>query len=331
MTTHGTVDGTVEKGPEAGPVTQTPAPAAADAGAGPAAASPAAVRQRRPAAPAGARLGHWLGKGAVQAFLAVVALVWLTPAFGLFLSSLRSEEANATSGWWTALTEPGQLSLDNYTALLEDSGISEAFWNTVLISVPTTVAVVVIAALAGYAFAWLEFPGRDWIFLLVVGMLVVPVQVGLLPVAKMFGAVGLFGTIPGVVLFHIAYGLPFAIFLLRNYFAEIPREMLEAARMDGGGEWRIFVQLVLPVGRPAVASLAIFQFLWVWNDMLVALIFADSDSQPLTVALQSEMRQFGSNIEILAPGAFLSLVVPLVVFFAFQKHFVQGVMAGSVK
>ncbi|QGZ52688.1 ABC transporter permease subunit [Streptomyces sp. QHH-9511] len=272
-----------------------------------------------------------MGNGLVQAFLAVVGLVWITPVAGLLLSSLRSADDSASSGWWTALNAPGQLSLDNYTALLANAGITRAFWNTVLISVPTTVLVVGIAALAGYAFAWLEFPGRDWIFLAVVALLVVPVQVGLLPVAKLFGQLGLFGTIPGVVLFHVAYGLPFAVFLLRNYFADIPREMLEAARMDGGGEWRIFTRLVLPVGRPAIASLAIFQFLWVWNDMLVALLFADSSSQPLTVELQSQVRQFGSNIDVLAPGAFLSLIVPVVVFFAFQRHFVQGVMAGSVK
>lgn len=272
-----------------------------------------------------------LSSGVVQAALIVVGLIWITPLAGLFLSSLRSERDNAGSGWWTALTGPRQLSLDNYTALLADTGITQAFWNTVLISVPATTLVVVLAALAAYAFAWLEFPGRDSLFLVVVALLVVPVQVGLLPVAKLFGQLGLFGTIPGVVLFHVAYGLPFAIFLLRNYFAEIPREMLEAARMDGGSEWRIFAQLILPVGRPALASLAIFQFLWVWNDMLVALLFADSASQPLTVALQSQIRQFGSNIDVLAPGAFLSLVVPVAVFFAFQRHFVQGVMAGSVK
>ncbi|MEU7279984.1 carbohydrate ABC transporter permease [Streptomyces sp. NPDC045431] len=279
----------------------------------------------------GGRLRRWLGNSLVQAFLALVGLIWITPVAGLLLSSLRSARDSASSGWWTALAEPGQLSLANYATLLDNAGITRAFWNTVLISVPTTVLVVVVAALAGYAFAWLEFPGRDWIFLLVVALLVVPVQVGLLPVAKLFGQLGLFGTIPGVVLFHVAYGLPFAIFLLRNYFADIPREMLEAARMDGGGEWRIFTRLVLPVGRPALASLAIFQFLWVWNDMLVALLFADSSSQPLTVELQSQVRQFGSNIDVLAPGAFLSLVVPVVVFFAFQRHFVQGVMAGSVK
>ncbi|GGQ98635.1 carbohydrate ABC transporter permease [Streptomyces flaveolus] len=272
-----------------------------------------------------------MGKGLVQGFLVLVGLVWLTPLAGLFLSSLRSSQDSAKGGWWTAISSPGQLSFDNYSALLENSGMTQALWNTVLISVPTTVLVVVVAALAGYAFAWLEFPGRDAVFLVVVALLVVPVQIGLLPVAKLFGRLGLFGTIPGVILFHVAYGLPFAVFLLRNYFAELPKEMLEAARMDGGGEWRIFAQLVLPVGKPAIASLAIFQFLWVWNDMLVALLFANSSSQPLTVALQSQIRQFGSNIDVLAPGAFLSLVVPLVVFFAFQRHFVQGVMAGSVK
>ncbi|MBT2491020.1 carbohydrate ABC transporter permease [Streptomyces sp. ISL-96] len=283
--------------------------------------------RRRPAG----RLRGWLGNGVVQAFLVVVSLVWVTPLAGLFLSSMRTTQDNSASGWWTVLTSPGQLSFDNYSTLLGNAGITHAFWNTVLISVPTTTLVVVIAALAGYAFAWLEFPGRDWLFLLVVALLVVPVQVGLLPVAKLFGQLGLFGTIPGVVLFHVAYGLPFAIFLLRNYFAEIPREMLEAARMDGGSEWRIFTRLVLPVGRPAIASLAIFQFLWVWNDMLVALLFADSSAQPLTVELQSQIRQFGSNMDVLAPGAFLSLIVPVAVFFAFQRHFVQGVMAGSVK
>jgi alpha-glucoside transport system permease protein len=276
-------------------------------------------------------LRRGLGNGLVQAFLVVVGLVWVTPLAGLFLSSMRSAQDTAEGGWWTVLTSPGQLSFDNYSALLGNAGMTRAFWNTVLISVPATVLVVVIAALAGYAFAWLEFPFRDTIFLVVVALLVVPVQIGLLPVAKLFGALGLFGTIPGVVLFHVSYGLPFAIFLLRNYFAEMPKEMLEAARMDGGSEWRIFTRLVLPVGRPAIASLAIFQFLWVWNDMLVALLFADSSSQPLTVELQSQIRQFGSNIDVLAPGAFLSLIVPVAVFFAFQRHFVQGVMAGSVK
>jgi alpha-glucoside transport system permease protein len=167
--------------------------------------------------------------------------------------------------------------------------------------------------------------------MVVVGLLVVPVQVALVPVSELFGVVGIFETTLGVVLFHVAFGLPFAIFLLRNFFAEIPRELLEAARLDGAGEIRLFTRVVMPLGAPAIASLGIFQFLWVWNDMLVALIFADSDSAPITVALQRQVRQFGNNIDVLAPGAFVSMIIPLAVFFAFQRQFVSGVMAGAVK
>ncbi len=277
------------------------------------------------------RVVNRLGGGLVQIFLALVAVFWLIPTFGLLIASLRPEAANSESGWWTVFTEPAQLTLENYADLLRNDSIIQAFFNTILITVPATLLIVIVAALAAYAFAWIEFPGRDWLFLTVVALLVVPIQVGLIPVAKLFGALGIFGTIPGVVLFHVAYGLPFAIFLLRNYFAEIPRDLLEAARMDGGTELTIFRKVVMPLGLPAIASLTIFQFLWVWNDMLVALVFAGRGSQPLTVALQQEVRQFGANFDVLAPGAFISLVVPLIVFFAFQRYFVQGVMAGSVK
>ncbi|MER6399543.1 carbohydrate ABC transporter permease [Kitasatospora sp. NPDC001603] len=289
-----------------------------------------ATPTRRPS-PA-ARLARFTRGGLVQAVLLLCAALWLTPTFGLLVTSLRPKEDSSASGWWTVLNSPARLTLDNYTALL--SGGSEvigAFWNTVLISVPATLLTVALAALAGYAFAWLDFPGRDWLFLTVVGLLVVPVQIGLIPVAKLLGAIGLFGTVPGVVLFHVAYGLPFAVFLLRNQFLEIPQEILEAARIDGCSEWTAFRRLALPLAAPALASLAIFQFLWVWNDMLVALVFAGNDSQPLTVLLQSQMRQFGSNLDVLASGAFLSLLVPVIVFFSFQRYFVQGAMAGSVK
>jgi alpha-glucoside transport system permease protein len=277
------------------------------------------------------RIVNRAGGGIVQVGLVVVALIWLIPTFGLFVASLRPETDNAESGWWEIFTAPAQLTFGNYTELLKDETITSSFVNTVLITVPTTILVVVVASLAAYAFAWIEFPGRDWLFLVVIGLLVVPVQVGLIPVARLFGDLGIFGSIPGVVLFHTAFGLPFAIFLLRNYFAGIPRDLLEAARMDGGTEWTIFVRVIMPLGGPAIASLTIFQFLWVWNDLLVALIFADRDSQPLTVAIQQQVRQFGANIDIIAPGAFLSLIVPLIVFFAFQRYFVEGVMAGSVK
>ncbi|NLE98602.1 MAG: carbohydrate ABC transporter permease, partial [Propionibacterium sp.] len=206
-----------------------------------------------------------------------------------------------------------------------------SFWNTVVIAVPSTVLVVILGALAAYAFAFLEFRGRDWLLIVVIILLAVPVQVALIPLARLFGALGIFGSVSGVILFHVAFGLPFAIFLLRNFFSQFPGELLEAARVDGASEWSIFIRMVLPLGLPAIASLAIFQFLWTWNDMLVALIFTSGDSAPLTVAIQSQLRQFGSNIDVLSAGAFLSMIVPLIVFFAFQRYFVQALLAGSQK
>ncbi|MFC7896717.1 carbohydrate ABC transporter permease [Streptomyces sp. NPDC057381] len=287
-----------------------------------------AVRARRSL---GARLAERVSGGLVQVFLIVVGLFWLVPTIGLLLSSLRTPRDMAGSGWWEVLTKPSQLTFQSYEELLKNGDITSSLLNTALITVPATVLVVVIGSLAGYAFAWMDFPGRDWWFLAVVGLLVVPVQVALIPIAELFGRVGLFGSVVGVVLFHVGFGLPFAIFLLRNFFAEIPRELLEAARLDGAGELRLFARVVMPLGGPAIASLGIFQFLWVWNDMLVALIFSDAGSQPITVALQTQVRQFGNNIDILAPGAFISMVIPLAVFFAFQRQFVSGVMAGAVK
>ncbi|MFF9000251.1 carbohydrate ABC transporter permease [Streptomyces achromogenes] len=287
-----------------------------------------AVPARRPV---GSRIVEKLGGALVRVVLIVVGLFWLVPTIGLLVSSLRSPQDMSGSGWWTVFTEPSQLTVDSYRKLLENPDITGSLLNTVLITVPATVLVVVIGSLAGYAFAWMEFPGRDWWFLGVVSLLVVPVQVALIPIAELFGKIGLFGSILGVILFHTGFGLPFAVFLLRNFFAEIPRELLEAARLDGAGELRLFARVVMPLGGPAIASLGIFQFLWVWNDMLVALVFTKSGTQPITVALQTQVRQFGNNIDVLAPGAFLSMVIPLAVFFAFQRQFVTGVMAGAVK
>ncbi|MEU3740414.1 MULTISPECIES: carbohydrate ABC transporter permease [unclassified Streptomyces] len=279
----------------------------------------------------GGRIAAVLSGTAVRVFLVVVALFWLVPTVGLLLGSLRTSQDMAESGWWKVFSTPSQMTLDNYTNLLKDETITDSILSSIMITVPATLLVVIIGSLAGYAFAWMEFPGRDWWFLGVVGLLVVPVQVALLPVSKIFGAIGIFETTIGVVVFHVAFGLPFAIFLLRNFFAEIPRELLEAARLDGAGELRLFFRVVMPLGAPAIASLGIFQFLWVWNDMLIALIFADSESPPITVALQQQVRSFGDNVQILAPGAFISMVIPLAVFFAFQRQFVSGVMAGAVK
>ena len=277
------------------------------------------------------RLVGRLGDGTIQVVLALVALFWLMPVFGLLVSSLRDETDNNAGGWWTIFTRPAQLTLENYEGLLGNQAVLKSFLNTIYITVPSTVLVVVISALAAYALSWIEFPGRAWVTTIVVGLLVMPVQVALIPVAKLFGALGLFGTITGVVLFHVAFGLPFAIFLLRNFFTGIPRDLVEAARMDGAREWVIFAKVVLPIGKPAIASLAIFEFLWVWNDLLVALVFADQDSAPITVALRGQLRQFGTNIDLLSSGAFLSMIVPLGVFLVFQRYFVQGVLAGSTK
>ncbi|MFD9328552.1 carbohydrate ABC transporter permease [Streptomyces sp. NPDC060065] len=286
------------------------------------------VRAKRSLA---ARVASGAAGGALRVFLLLVALFWLVPAFGLLVSSFRDPTDIAASGWWKVFSAPAQLTTNSYQSLLENDDVTSALFNTIYITVPATLLVVIIGAMAGYAFAWMDFKGRDWWFMAVVALLVVPVQVALIPLSNLFGKIGIFGDIIGVVLFHVGFGLPFAIFLLRNFFAEIPRELLEAARLDGAGEARLFATVVLPLGMPAIASLGIFQFLWVWNDMLVALVFSDSQSQPLTVALQQQVRQFGSNIEILAPGAFISMVIPLAVFFAFQRQFVSGVMAGAVK
>ncbi|MEV5408272.1 carbohydrate ABC transporter permease [Thermopolyspora sp. NPDC052614] len=276
------------------------------------------------------RLADRFGGGVLQVGLVLLALFWLIPTLGLLVVSLRNEEANNASGWWHIFTAPAELTLSNYSNLLA-TGFTSSFWNTVFITVPSTILVITIAALAAYAFAWIDFPGRDALFLIVVALLVVPIQIALIPIARLYGALNIFGSIPGVVLFHVAFGLPFAIFLLRNFFVGIPKSLLEAARMDGASEWRIFTTVVFPLAKPAVASLGIFQFLWVWNDLLVALVFADTANQPMTKALQSQMRQFGTNVDILAPGSFLSVIVPLILFFAFQRYFVQGLLAGSVK
>ena len=277
------------------------------------------------------RLAAFFSRGAVQTALLVVGALWLVPTLGLLITSFRSHTDNDAGGWWHAFAAPHELTLEAYRTLIHsrDAAMLHALLNTALITIPATVLVVVIAALAAYAFAWMDFRGRDVLFVVVVGLLVVPLQVALIPVAALYRTLGLFGTIPGVVAFHVAFGLPFAVFLLRNYFIGIPHELLEAARMDGAGEIATFLRVVVPLGIPAIASLVIFQFLWVWNDLLVALVFASPSTAPLTVAIQSQMRQFGDNLDLIASGAFLQLIVPLAVFFAFQRYFVEGLLAGS--
>ena len=273
---------------------------------------------------------RFLGRTPVYVVVVVLGLLWLVPTFGLLFTSLITPAQISSTGWWEALSKPSLLTLENYGDILENDSITGAIWTTLWISLGATAIPIVVAALAGYAFAWLEFPGRDWLFLGVVALLVVPIQMALIPIFSLYNDLGLFDTILGLVLFHTAFGLPFAIFLLRSFFIGIPKDLIEAARIDGASELRIFARVILPLGLPAIASLAIFQFLWVWNDLLVALTFGQS-TQPITVAIFSQLRQFGTNIELIAPAAFLSMAIPLVVFFAFQRYFVQGLLAGSVK
>jgi alpha-glucoside transport system permease protein len=271
-----------------------------------------------------------LGKAPVHLVLVVVGLLWLVPTLGLFLTSLMSPADIAGNGWWKIFSKPSLATLESYRELYHNESLRTSLLTTLEIAVGGTVLPIALAALAGYAFAWLDFPGRDWLFVLVIGLLVVPLQMALIPIFSLYNDLGLFDTVLGLILFHTAFGLPFAIFLLRNFFIGIPKDILESARIDGASEFRIFLRLILPLGLPAIASLAIFQFLWTWNDLLVALVFG-RNTRPITVAILSQLSEFGSSIEIIAPASFVSLVLPLVVFFAFQRYFVQGLLAGSVK
>jgi alpha-glucoside transport system permease protein len=278
----------------------------------------------------GARAVRILTKAPVQVVLIVIGLIWLVPTIGLFMTSLLTAEDASDNGWWRIFAKPSLATLDNYRDIFNNDDITSSLVTTVVIAVGGTVLPIAAGAAAAYAFAWLDFPGRDWIFVLVIALLVVPVQMALIPMFSFYNDIGIFDTEISLILFHTAFGLPFAIFLLRNFFIGIPKELLEAARLDGASEWRIFTRVILPLGLPAIAALAVFQFIWTWNDLIVALTLA-RETQPITVAIFSQLRQFGSNIDIIAPASFISLVIPLALFFAFQRFFVQGLLAGAVK
>jgi alpha-glucoside transport system permease protein len=269
-------------------------------------------------------------KAPVNIVLIVIGSLWLVPTIGLFITSILPASSLASKGWWQIFSHPSLATWSNYSELFHNQGLVTALKTTAYISVGNTVLVVLLGALAGYAFAWLDFPGRDWLFIGVIGLLVVPLQMALIPMFRLYDTLGLFDTWYGIALFHTAFGLPFAIFLLRNFFVGLPRDIMESARIDGASEIRIFVKLILPLGLPAIASLAIFQFLWTWNDLLVALTFGQNTT-PITVWIAGQLREFGTSIDIIAPASFISLVIPLCVFLAFQRYFVQGLLAGSVK
>lgn len=282
------------------------------------------------------------GRTLLNIVLVLIALFWLVPTIGLTIISFRPEGLFAQSGWWTVFTAPAQLTIHNYQALVSQGlaagGLLDSLITSAVITVPATILVTAISSLAAYSLVFGRWRGRDAVLLVIVGLLVVPIQVALIPVSQLykdFGSVTGFnpyGTVIGVILFHVAFGLPFGIFLMRNFYQGIPHDLLEAGRIDGAGEWTLFRRVVMPLGLPAAASLAIFQFIWVWNDLLVALVFlAGNPHHTLTLFLYGQTRFFASNYWIISTGAMVSIIVPLIVFFAFQRYFVRGVLAGAVK
>ena len=283
--------------------------------------------------PAG-RVVAALNRTVIHVALALIGLIWLVPTLGLLVTSFRPRSDIQSTGWWDISNL--HLTIDNYRQVLEAQGMLQAFANTVFIAVPSTLLPLGICALAAYAFSWMRFPFRDTLFLIVVGLLMVPVQVAFIPLLTAFREL-----VPGleltrgygaVWLAHTAFALPFGIFLLRNFFITLPPDMIEAARIDGASDAWIFRKIVVPVSVPAIAAYGIFQFLWVWNDLLMALIFVqDASKFPMTRAIQNLLSQYGTEWHLLAAGAFLLMIVPLMVFFSLQRYFVQGLLAGSIK
>ncbi|MEX1125682.1 MAG: carbohydrate ABC transporter permease [Acidimicrobiia bacterium] len=275
--------------------------------------------------------GGWAVK--ISVFLIVV--LWTIPSLGLLVSSLRPASEATTTGWWTAFFSPfaTDWTLDNYVNVLGRGGMFDAFINSLIVTIPATVIPITLAAFAAYAFAWIKFRGRAFLFAVVVGLLVVPLQMSLVPLLRIYQSTEMTGTFLGIWLAHTGFGLPLAIYLLYNYISQLPKDIFESAYIDGATPFTAFTRLVLPLSFPALASFAIFQFLWVWNDLLVALVFlgTTSDVSVLTVQLASLAGTRGEAVHLLTAAGFVSMIVPVVVFLALQRFFVRGLLAGSVK
>ena len=268
--------------------------------------------------------------------LVVLCVIWTIPTLGLLVTSVRSREDAASSGWWGALLNPFSTdwTLDNYVQAIEGNGMGNSFLNSLIISIPATIIPIMFAAFAAYAFTFMRFWGRDVLFIVIVGLLVIPIQITFVPMLELFGPDGLdiIGQFLSVWLLHTSFGMPLAIYLLRNYMATLPRSVIESAEVDGASHFQTFWQLIIPMSVPALASFAIFQFLWVWNDLLIALLFIQQgDNEAITVTLSQLNGRLGEGWQLLTAGAFVSMIVPLIVFFTLQRYFVRGLTAGSVK
>ncbi|MCA0306032.1 MAG: carbohydrate ABC transporter permease [Actinobacteria bacterium] len=271
-----------------------------------------------------------LSSPAASIIAVLIAIFWTVPTAGLLITSFRPAADVRRTGWWTVFVDP-EFTTKNYVDVLGTSNVADSFFNSFIITIPAVLIPIMLALLAAYAFAWIDFRGRNALFAFVFALQVVPIQVTLIPLLSQYVQWGLDGTFWTVWLSHTIFGLPLAIFLLHNFMKEIPRSLIEAARVDGAGHVRVFFQVLLPLLVPAIASFAIFQFLWVWNDLLVALVFAGPEYSPITRVIATLSGSFGSRWYLLAAGAFVSMVVPMVVFLSLQRYFVRGLLAGGVK
>jgi len=265
-----------------------------------------------------------------------ICVLWSLPTVGLFVTSFRNPRDITTTGWWEALFAPfreAQWTLQNYQTVLGTEGMGNAFLNSLIVTIPSTAIPITIAAFAAYAFAWIRFPMRGVLFAVVVGLLIVPLQMSLIPILRLYGDLGLYGTFLGIWLAHTAFGLPLAIFLLYNFISQLPRDLFESAAIDGATHFQTFIRIVLPLSVPALGAFAIFQFLWVWNDLLIALVFlgVGAEQQVMPTALNVLVGNRGEQWHILTAGAFLTMLLPLIVFLLLQRAFVRGILAGSVK